>query len=135
VLSGFLKTMDRAHSTHHYVEALLEHGVKVLIYAGMNDLMTGWAGQEKMVHLLDWSGKQEFSKAELKPWYIDSKNESKAGDMKTHGGLSFVTIEGAGHLVSIAVGYLFIRAHEMRQAPYDKPDESLWMVNQWLDSF
>ncbi|KAH6884319.1 carboxypeptidase Y [Coprinopsis sp. MPI-PUGE-AT-0042] len=117
MVRDFVKAMDRSRSTHHYVEALLEHGVKVLIYAGKNDLMGSWLGEEKFVHLLDWSGKEGFSKAEIKAWYADPRNMSKSGDVKSYGGLSFLTIEGAGHI-----------------APYDKPDESLWMVNQWLDN-
>lgn len=45
---------------------------------------------------MDWSGKQEFTAAEKREWLVDGK---RAGLTRSAKGLTFATIDGAGHMV------------------------------------
>ncbi|KJA15144.1 hypothetical protein HYPSUDRAFT_48669 [Hypholoma sublateritium FD-334 SS-4] len=110
--AAFAANMDEYRLTYHYVAALLERGVRALIYVGKNDWICNHVGNEAWTHALEWSGHAEFAGAPLRPWNVSG---AQAGMARSAGGLTFATIEGAGHMV-----------------PYDKPKESLEMVNRWL---
>ncbi|KAF9481273.1 alpha/beta-hydrolase [Pholiota conissans] len=97
--------MDEYRPTYHYVAALLERGVQALIYVGKNDWICDHVGNEAWTRELEWSGHDAFAGTPLKEWTVDGK---KAGETRSAKG-------GAGHMV-----------------PYDKPKESLEMVNRWL---
>ncbi|KAJ6576838.1 serine carboxypeptidase [Mycena sp. CBHHK59/15] len=105
--SAFYGNLDGYRSTQHYVAALLERDVHVLIYVGTYDWICNWVGNERWTLAMEWTGQKEFSNQELKPWgnWTDRSAE----------GLTFATIDGAGHMV-----------------PYDKPKESLELVQRWL---
>ncbi|KAF9042259.1 serine carboxypeptidase [Panaeolus papilionaceus] len=109
---AFSQSLDQFHPTHHYIAALLERGVKALIYVGANDWSCNWIGNQQWTMDLEWSGSDEFRSQELKSWTIDGQ---KAGLTRSAKGLTFITIDGAGHMV-----------------PYDKPKESLFLVKKWL---
>ncbi|KAJ7287261.1 serine carboxypeptidase [Mycena rebaudengoi] len=111
---AFNRNLDEYHSTQHYVAALLERDVRVLIYAGTYDWVCNWVGNERWTLAMEWSGQEEFSKQELKPWG-DSKGRKRFGQTRSAKGLTFATVDAAGHLV-----------------PYDKPKESLELVQRWL---
>ncbi|KAG7446141.1 serine carboxypeptidase [Guyanagaster necrorhizus] len=112
VNSAFVTTMDEYHQTQLYIAALLERKVRVLVYVGSYDFICNWVGNNAWTLVLDWSGKETFVNEELREWFIGGK---KAGLTRSSKGLTFATIEGAGHMV-----------------PYDKPQESLELVNRWL---
>jgi carboxypeptidase C (cathepsin A) len=70
-----------------------------------------------MVEGLSWSGQEGFNNASSRSWSVPGSSSGvSAGDTKSFGKLSFVTIEDAGHMV-----------------PYDKPVESLHMLTSWLE--
>jgi cathepsin A (carboxypeptidase C) len=108
----FSNNLDEYHPTQHYVAALLDRGVKVLIYVGKYDWICNHVGNEAWTLALDWSGDEEFFTQPLREWKVDGKAVGMARSAK---GLTFATIDGAGHMV-----------------PYDKPKESLELVNRWL---
>ncbi|KAK0188280.1 serine carboxypeptidase [Armillaria mellea] len=110
--ADFRRAQDTLHPTKDYVAALLERGIKVLIYVGSYDWICNWVGNERWTLALEWSGQAEFAGQELRDWYVDGK---PAGKTRSANGLVFATIHGAGHMV-----------------PYDKPKESLEMVQRWL---
>ncbi|KAF9060263.1 serine carboxypeptidase [Rhodocollybia butyracea] len=114
VSKAFGRTQDIAHSSKEYVAALLERGVRVLIYVGSYDWICNWVGNERWSKALEWSGHQEFASQDLRDWHISGV---KAGVTRSaKGGLfTFATVEGAGHMV-----------------PYDKPTQSLVLVQRWL---
>ncbi|KZT39125.1 serine carboxypeptidase [Sistotremastrum suecicum HHB10207 ss-3] len=118
VNAAFGATQDENRvQTKFYLENLLDRGVRILIYVGSYDAICNWVGNHRMVDALEWKDSHAFVQQELRPWHI-SKNHDKtppAGLVKTAGGLTFLTIEGAGHMV-----------------PYDKPVEALELVNRWL---
>ncbi|KAF4622848.1 hypothetical protein D9613_001368 [Agrocybe pediades] len=109
---AFFASQDMLHPTKHYVAALLERGVRVLIYVGMNDWCANYIGNERFTLGLEWSGQAEFLKQELRDWIVDGKSVGKTRSFR---GFTYATLYGAGHLV-----------------PYDKPKESLEMVQRWI---
>ncbi|KZV59827.1 alpha/beta-hydrolase [Peniophora sp. CONT] len=61
---------------------------------------------------LEWSGKKAFNDAPLREWWAVGE---KAGVTRSANGLTFATIDRAGHL-----------------AAHDKPEQVLAMLNRWL---
>lgn len=45
---------------------------------------------------MEWSGQEEFRAQPLKDWNVDGK---RVGKVRSAKGLTFATIEGAGHMV------------------------------------
>ncbi|KAJ7850096.1 serine carboxypeptidase [Mycena leptocephala] len=105
-------TQDMIKGAKDYVSALLERDIRVLIYVGTYDWVCNWIGNEAWTLALEWSGHAEFSSQPLREWTVDGKRAGKTRDAK---GLTFATVDAAGHMV-----------------PYDKPKESLQMVNRWI---
>ncbi|OQR97567.1 serine protease family S10 [Thraustotheca clavata] len=95
-----------------YVPPLLESGIRVMIYAGDADLMCNWQGNEAWTLNLEWSGKAAFNNATNHPTMIQGKH---VGNSRTSGGLAFLRIFEAGHMV-----------------PMDQPEVSLAMVDSFL---
>lgn len=112
VFQSFWGSGDQLHQNQHYVAELLERGVRVLIYAGTYDFICNWVGNERWTLDMPWSGQEAFRSKPLVDWALDGH---VAGKTRSHGGFTFATINGAGHL-----------------APHDKPAESLAMINRWL---
>lgn len=94
---AFLANGDLLYTNQVYVSELLEHGVKVLIYAGTYDWVCNWVGNERWTLDMEWSGQEAFRNEALEEWYVDGK---AAGKFRKHGNLAFATIYDAGHLVS-----------------------------------
>ena len=76
-----------------YVADMLEGGIKVLIYAGDVDFICNSLGNKAWTLSLDWSGKDSFNSAEDGDW------NSGAGSYRSYGGLTFLTVFDAGHMV------------------------------------
>ncbi|KAH8081981.1 alpha/beta-hydrolase [Cristinia sonorae] len=95
--SNFDKSLDIIFPSQFYIAALLERGVKALIYVGDTDLMCNWIGNERMTLDLEWSGQNAFVAAPLREWKVGGEH---AGVTRSFGGLTYVTIAGAGHMVS-----------------------------------
>ncbi|VDC04910.1 unnamed protein product [Peniophora sp. CBMAI 1063] len=103
---------DLQRTATAHVAALLERGVRVLIYIGKNDYVCNWIGNWKWLTVLDWTGAEAFKESETRNWEVDGK---VVGETRSSGHLTWATIEGAGHLV-----------------PYDQPEVALTMVNRWF---
>ncbi len=82
---------------------MLEAGKRVLIYAGDQDIICNELGNRWWV---------EWARAQDEPWEVDGEH---AGTIKTAGGLSFVSVAGAGHMV-----------------PMDKPKQGLDMITRFI---
>ncbi|KAE9404338.1 serine carboxypeptidase [Gymnopus androsaceus JB14] len=109
---GITQDLLRASTSKFYVSALLERGVRVLLYVGSYDWSCNWVGIERWSKALEWSGQDAFISQALRDWTIDGK---RVGATRSAKGLTFATVEGAGHLV-----------------PYNKPKESLMLVQRWI---
>lgn len=91
--------MDKyAVPTQYYVANLLERGVRVLIYAGTYDWQCNWVANRLWVDKLEWAGQDGYRRAAWRDWTVDG---AKAGETKAWGNLTFATVRGAGHMMSI----------------------------------
>ncbi|KAI4304699.1 hypothetical protein MLD38_040173 [Melastoma candidum] len=78
------------------IPALLEQGIKTLIYAGEFDLICNWLGNSRWVHAMLWSGQKDFEQAADVSFVVDG---AEAGILKNHGPLTFLKVHDAGHMV------------------------------------
>jgi hypothetical protein len=101
----FFEGHDFMRPTIYYVAGLLERGVRVLNYAGDVDWIANWHGNLQWTETLDWSGADEYQKAELRNWEVDGK---AAGKYKRAGNLAFATISNAGHMVRCLILFAHI---------------------------
>ncbi|KAJ7086299.1 Alpha/Beta hydrolase protein [Mycena crocata] len=116
--AAFRAQMDSFHRTQDYIGGLLERGVRVLIYVGTYDWICNWVGNERWTRALEWSGQEEFAAEPLRAWAVGgdlAKAKGRAGLARSAKGLTFATVDGAGHMV-----------------PYDKPKEALDLLQRWL---
>jgi carboxypeptidase C (cathepsin A) len=79
---------------------------------------------------VEWSRHEEFVKEELREWVVDGK---KAGLVRSKGGLTFVTVDAAGHMVCLFLFACRVALIVGKQVPYDKPKEALALVQRWLE--
>ncbi|CAI9761531.1 unnamed protein product [Fraxinus pennsylvanica] len=105
-------TMDWMKNFEVGVPALLENGVKLLIYAGEYDLICNWLGNSRWVDAMVWSGQKDFVSTPSFPFSVDGV---EAGLQKSHGQLTFLKVHNAGHMV-----------------PMDQPKASLEMLKRWM---
>ncbi|KAJ7825180.1 serine carboxypeptidase [Mycena olivaceomarginata] len=102
-----------------YVGGLLERGVRVLIYVGTYDWICNWVGNERWTLALEWSGQAKFAAEPLRPWAVGGDfTKGRAGLARSAKGLTFATIDKAGHMMAQFVN---------PQVPYDKP-KRLWLL-------
>ncbi|CAH2072119.1 unnamed protein product [Thlaspi arvense] len=105
-------TEDWLHNLELKIPALIEDGIKLLVYAGEYDLVCSWLGNSRWVEQMNWSGHKDFGSAKTLPFLVDGK---EAGLMKNHGPLTFLKVHEAGHMV-----------------PMDQPKASLQMLRTWM---
>ncbi|XP_059627019.1 serine carboxypeptidase-like [Cornus florida] len=103
--------MDWMRNLEVGIPALLEDGIKLLVYAGEYDLICNWLGNTRWVHAMEWSGQKNFVAAPTVPFVVD---KAEAGQLKSHGPLTFLKVHDAGHMV-----------------PMDQPKASLEMLERW----
>ncbi|KAJ2628358.1 hypothetical protein GGF44_004502, partial [Coemansia sp. RSA 1694] len=112
VLHGFVDTFDILRSYEDDVVALLNSGVRALFYNGDADSVCSWYGTKAMLSAMEWRGKRGFVHARDHTWTVAG---SAAGEVRSHGNLSFIRVFNSGHLV-----------------PRDQPANALAMINRWL---
>ncbi|KAF5180328.1 Serine carboxypeptidase-like [Thalictrum thalictroides] len=103
--------MDWMRNLEAGIPALLEDGIKMLIYAGEYDLICNWLGNSRWVHAMEWSGQKDFVGSPTVSFRVDG---AEAGQLKSHGPLSFLKVHDAGHMV-----------------PMDQPKAALEMLKRW----
>ncbi|KAK2433874.1 serine carboxypeptidase [Trifolium repens] len=94
------------------IPSLLEDGIKVLVYAGEFDLACNWLGISNWVHAMKWSSQNQFVASKSVQFLVD---DIEAGLLKSYGPLSFLKVNGAGHMV-----------------PMDQPKAALEMLVNWM---
>ncbi|XP_024969566.1 serine carboxypeptidase-like [Cynara cardunculus var. scolymus] len=109
----FALLMDWMKNLEVGIPALLDDGIKMLIYAGEYDLICNWLGNSRWVHAMEWSGTKEFGAASEVPFEVSG---SEAGLLKSYGPLSFLKVHDAGHMV-----------------PMDQPAAALEMLKRWTE--
>ncbi|XP_027911762.1 serine carboxypeptidase-like [Vigna unguiculata] len=91
---------------------LLEEGMKVLVYAGEEDLICNWLGNSRWVEAMQWSGQKAFQISPTGKFVVDG---AEAGSLNSYGPLTFLKVHGAGHMV-----------------PMDQPKAALQMMTSWM---
>ncbi|XP_074587544.1 serine carboxypeptidase-like [Curcuma longa] len=104
--------MDWMRNLEVGIPALLEDGIKLLVYAGEYDLICNWLGNSRWVHAMEWSGQSKFVSSSETPFTVDG---TEAGLLKSYGTLSFLKVHDAGHMV-----------------PMDQPKAALEMLKRWM---
>jgi len=92
---------------------LLEDDVRVMIYAGDQDLICNWLGNKRWLDALQWAGAQGWAAAEAKPWVTGGTKQS--GNVTSFGTLCFVKVFSAGHMV-----------------PMDQPAAALDLITRFI---
>ena len=90
------------------IPAMLQAGIHVMIYAGTEDFICNWVGNQRWVDSLPWFGKGQWAAAEDQEWMFDGKT---AGTVKSVGPLSFVKVDKAGHMVGFCRRCLHTLVH------------------------
>mmetsp|Transcript_11232 Transcript_11232/g.39826 ORF Transcript_11232/g.39826 Transcript_11232/m.39826 type:complete len:486 (-) Transcript_11232:175-1632(-) len=116
-----LFTLDFMRNYHQLIPPMLAAGLDVLIYAGDQDFICNWLGNEKWTLALDWAHKAEFNAAVKKPFVLSGKETGamqgkEVGEMRSHDNFHFIRVYQAGHMV-----------------PMDQPEAALGMLNALLD--
>lgn len=92
------------------IPPMLDAGIKVLVYAGEYDYIVNWYGCYNWVTNLDsWSDINKWNAASNNSWSI---NNNIVGYSQSYGGLTFLKVLNAGHMV-----------------PMDQPSVALNMIN------
>ena len=96
---AFNQRLDKyAVPSQFYIAGLLERGIPVLIYSGTYDWQCGWYASKLWLEKLEWSGNALYNAHDFRDWEVDGH---KAGEVKSAGPLTFATIRGAGHMISL----------------------------------
>jgi len=99
-----------------HIPNLLEAGVRVLVYSGVEDLICNWYGGNAWTSALPWSGTQEFNALPLKQW-TGADGQTAAGQGRSYGPFTFLNVYAAGHMV-----------------PLDQPANALMMINKFVNN-
>merc|ERR1712039_167982 len=105
---------DFMRNYHQLIPPMLEGGIDILIYAGDQDFICNWLGNEKWTLALDWSQKKAFNEASMRPWSIGTGKTT--GRLRSHANFHFLQVFQAGHMV-----------------PMDQPEVALFMLNELLN--
>jgi len=108
---GFM--FDFMKNYHQLIPPMLAAGIDVLIYAGDQDFVCNWLGNEKWTLALDWEHKAEFNSATKTPFLAAGK---EVGELRSYANFHFLRVYQAGHMV-----------------PLDQPEAALVMVNALFD--
>jgi len=94
------------------VPPLLKAGIRAWVYAGVDDFIVQWLGNQAWTQALVWPGQAQYNATTPVTWTANGKT---AGTHRAHGGLSFTTVDNAGHM-----------------APRDQPQATLTMINAFI---
>ncbi|KAJ2740894.1 hypothetical protein GGI20_005551 [Coemansia sp. BCRC 34301] len=111
VQEAFIDSGDELVDSSTWIPDILAAGVKVLNYAGDADLICNWIGNKALMLDMKWSGSRGFAMAKDQAWSVDGV---QAGEARSYGGLTFLRVFGAGHMVGLS-----------------KPKEALDMLSRW----
>lgn len=113
-------TLDFMKNYHQLIPPMLAAGIDVLIYAGDQDFVCNWLGNEKWALALEWEFKKEFNAVAKVPFVVKGKevgamDGKEVGELRSHSNFHFLRVYEAGHMV-----------------PMDQPEAALGMLNELL---
>lgn len=74
----------------------LNKGIPVTVYYGKTDTACQYVGGQKLADTIKWNGQSTYVNSAYKPWVISGV---EAGQIKSSGGLTYIGVESAGHMV------------------------------------
>jgi len=114
-------TVDFMKNFHELIPPMLAAGIDVLIYAGDQDFICNWLGNEKWTLALKWTHQAEFNATQTKPFRVSgkefgAKDGQEVGELRSFENFHFLRVYKGGHMV-----------------PMDQPEAALGMLNVLLD--
>merc|ERR1712066_475962 len=106
-------TGDFMKNYHQLIPPMLAAGIEVLVYAGDQDFICNWLGNEKWTLALDWQHKSGFNAADKKPFVVSGK---EVGELRSYANFHFLRVYQGGHMV-----------------PMDQPEAALGMLSAFMD--
>ncbi len=103
---------DWMHNYQTMIPDQLAAGIRVLIYAGDQDFICNWLGNQAWTQALEWPHQAEFNSTQPVDWEVAG---NKAGTLQSSNGFSFLRVYDAGHMV-----------------PRDQPENALAMLNAFI---
>ena len=74
----------------------LEKGIPVTVYYGKTDTACQYVGGQKLTDTINWKGQSAYVDTPYSAWVISGV---EAGQIKSSGGLTYIGVESAGHMV------------------------------------
>lgn len=87
---------DWMHEFEDQIPDQLAAGIRVLLYAGDQDYICNWLGNDAWVKALDWPHKEDYNTVALRNITADG---APIGTLRSSNGLSFLQVFNAGHMV------------------------------------
>jgi cathepsin A (carboxypeptidase C) len=112
VAIGFELAGDWMHDFQTMIPDQLAAGIKVLIYAGDQDYICNWLGNQAWTQSMAWPHRGDFNSTKPVDWKVDGK---AAGTIQSSNNFTFVRVYDAGHMV-----------------PRDQPANALAMINAFI---
>ena len=123
VARAFGTSSDTQTTTSDLITFLLANEVHFLVYQGNLDIACNTAGNLRWANSLSWKGQTEFASKPLLPWMsviakagekevVGSTKEVRvrvSDNASTASRFAVVTVDNAGHLVSVPYNYHFQR--------------------------
>jgi len=81
-----------------HIPEMLAEGYRVLVYAGDQDFICNYLGNQRWVQEMVWPGQPDYLAAKPMPW-VPHGSKKRAGSSQSAGGLTFLRIFAAGHMV------------------------------------
>ncbi|KAJ9194454.1 hypothetical protein DTO164E3_7339 [Paecilomyces variotii] len=112
VSSDFQGTGDASRTYLDTLSAVVQSGIRVLLWAGDADWICNYKGVQKVAEMVDFPGITEFGNAQLQSYTV---NGEKKGEFKTVDNFSYLRVYGAGH-----------------EVPYYQPQTALQVFEQTI---
>lgn len=84
------------HEFANATGAVLNAGRRVVVYSGKNDFICNYIGGSEWTNATRWNQQAAFTSAATVDWLV---NGAVAGQVKSGGGMTFIAVDGAGHMV------------------------------------
>lgn len=94
---------DEPRSVAQYIAALLDAGIRVLIYNGDRDMTTNVQGSEQVLDAMEWKGSGGWNDGNFTRGLWLASETKVGGYTKTYKDLEFVVVLNSGHLVPMNV--------------------------------
>ncbi|KAF9431623.1 hypothetical protein BGZ76_011914 [Entomortierella beljakovae] len=116
-IPGGIYESDPSLLPQYFIGSLVDRGLKVILYSGLYDSVVPHTATEATIRQLKWRGQKGFkhskmNKATMTPIFT-GKPRRQTGLFHSEKGLTYVTIDKAGHMV-----------------PRDDPITALWMMEK-----